>query len=146
MFSLPFGQADDAVDSTSESDSGSSWTVSLSEADESPAANGAEAAGSGAGGRTHESMFPGRHSKAKRDAILKLLPFVRTQLQGSTLRNPGALDKPARRAFITAGLLAAAEQDAALCCWGPAPLAYRSRRGVEDAIANMYWQFVCESV
>ena len=61
--------------------------------------------GTGGGRTAGDSLFPGRHSKDKRDAIMKVLPFVKDELrQQSDVRNPARLDKYARRVYIRNGI------------------------------------------
>ena len=104
--------------------------------------------GGGRPGRASGStLFPGRHSKDKREAILKLLPYVQAELRGSTIQNPGMLDRYARRAFIRSGIDAAAAADPNNVIWGPGPNAvYKAKASVEDAIGNLYWDFVCNDL
>lgn len=72
----------EAQESDSDADSSSSSTSSSSYSARS-SGDAADAGGAGGkgGGRGMESMFPGRHSKEKRAAILRLVPFILAQFQ-----------------------------------------------------------------
>ena len=70
------------------------------------------------GGRVAGSLFPGRHSKQKRGAIMKVLPFVRSELPNSSVPNPARLDKYGRHVHIRNGIEKAAEADVANKLWG----------------------------
>ena len=102
--------------------------------------------GTGGGRTAGDSLFPGRHSKDKRDAIMKVLPFVKDELrQQSDDRNPARLDKYARRVYIRNGIEKAVQANAANKLWGEGAV-YKAKSSAEDAISNLYWDYICRDL
>ena len=98
---------------------------------------GAAAASSAAVPLVSNRGIFGRHGEKHRQAIQKVLPFLKEQL-----RLPGALGLP-ERSNVREALKKASEQGQR--CWGPGE-AYKHQQGVESAILNMYYQAVVASL
>lgn len=79
----------------------------------------------------------GRHGERQRDAIEKILPVLREQLE-----TEGALSLSDKENVKIALDIAS---DLGLACWGPDQV-YKSKRNVESAILNLYFQSVLASL
>lgn len=79
----------------------------------------------------------GRHGEPQRHAIEQILPILRERLQ-----QPGALALGERQNVQIALDLASQK---GLACWGPNQV-YKSKRNVQNAILNLYYQSVVASL
>ena len=79
----------------------------------------------------------GRHGERQRDAIEKILPVLREQLETEGALSLSDKENVKIAVDIASGL--------GLGCWGPDQV-YKSKRNVESAILNLYFQSVLASL